>query len=157
MEQIRLLCLDGENTAQDLTERARQIARINLECFSDPDGEQVVLKLLQQEGMHFIVAELEGECIAYCSFLCVVDECQVINVATHPMHRGRGIAGSLVKKMQSIAVTLGCTVASLEVRRSNAAAISVYNACGFECVGERRRFYKNPAEDALIMLCSLSS
>ena len=39
----------------------------------------------------------------------------------------------------------------LEVRKSNDAAIHVYEQSGFESVGIRRGFYDLPKEDALIM------
>ena len=40
---------------------------------------------------------------------------------------------------------------SLEVRKSNAAAISLYTKRGYKKAGERKNFYTNPAEDAEIM------
>ena len=41
--------------------------------------------------------------------------------------------------------------ALLEVRASNAAALSLYESEGFEIVGRRRNYYHHPAEDALVM------
>ena len=40
---------------------------------------------------------------------------------------------------------------SLEVRKSNDEAIRLYEKSGFKCVGERKDFYRNPKENALIM------
>jgi ribosomal protein S18 acetylase RimI-like enzyme len=45
--------------------------------------------------------------------------------------------------------------AVLEVRAQNAAAQKLYQACGFEVIGRRRRYYKAPVEDALLMAVSL--
>lgn len=39
----------------------------------------------------------------------------------------------------------------LEVRASNEPAVSVYRKLGFEEVGRRKNYYRNPKEDALIM------
>jgi ribosomal protein S18 acetylase RimI-like enzyme len=39
----------------------------------------------------------------------------------------------------------------LEVRRSNAAAIGLYERSGFRPVGVRRGYYASPREDALTM------
>ena len=39
----------------------------------------------------------------------------------------------------------------LEVRASNADAISLYRHYGFREVGVRKRFYHDPAEDAIVM------
>ena len=41
---------------------------------------------------------------------------------------------------------------ALEVRASNEAAIALYKSLGFFEAGRRKHFYKNPAEDALVML-----
>jgi ribosomal-protein-alanine N-acetyltransferase len=43
----------------------------------------------------------------------------------------------------------------LEVRAENTAAQKLYQACGFEVIGRRRRYYKAPVEDALLMAVSL--
>ena len=47
---------------------------------------------------------------------------------------------------------LGIALVSLEVRESNVAAISLYKKFGFEITGTRKRFYKAPVEDALVMI-----
>ena len=38
----------------------------------------------------------------------------------------------------------------LEVRKSNVAAIALYEKAGFTRVGERKNFYTRPREDALL-------
>lgn len=39
----------------------------------------------------------------------------------------------------------------LEVRESNKAARELYGGMGFETVGRRRAYYRDPPEDALIL------
>jgi len=39
----------------------------------------------------------------------------------------------------------------LEVRRSNKAAQELYEKFGFNVIVSRKRYYKNPVEDALVM------
>jgi ribosomal-protein-alanine N-acetyltransferase len=48
-------------------------------------------------------------------------------------------------------VRQGVDRATLEVRRSNLPAISLYERMGFELAGVRRNYYTNPDEDALIL------
>jgi ribosomal-protein-alanine N-acetyltransferase len=43
---------------------------------------------------------------------------------------------------------------TLEVRRSNDAAQALYQKYGFDVVGERRRYYRDTGEDALLMTVS---
>ena len=45
----------------------------------------------------------------------------------------------------------GVSFITLEVRESNAIAISLYKSCGFYEVGRIKQYYKHPNEDALIL------
>jgi len=44
----------------------------------------------------------------------------------------------------------GATVVHLEVRPTNATAISLYARCGFITIGRRKAYYEN-GEDAILM------
>ena len=46
----------------------------------------------------------------------------------------------------------GLETTFLEVRSKNAPALALYRAYGFEEVGVRKGYYKNPDDDAIIML-----
>ena len=81
-----------------------------------------------------------------------VDEGQILNVATSPLYRRMGCAKLVMRFLCEYADTHRLSTLSLEVRASNTAAISLYEACGFLRVGVRRGFYKNPVEDAYVML-----
>ena len=63
--------------------------------------------------------------------------------------RRRGIARALMERL--LADLSAAQSVTLEVRRSNAAAIALYESFGFERVGERKNFYSQPTEDALLM------
>jgi ribosomal-protein-alanine N-acetyltransferase len=91
-------------------------------------------------------------------FLCslvVADEWQIYNVATHPDVRRRGIAGSLMGEGRARARAMGATQGFLEVRESNQAARALYEKLGFVVAGQRKAFYRDPAEDGLVMRCDL--
>ena len=49
----------------------------------------------------------------------------------------------------------GCSFISLEVRPSNTGAIALYQKFGFAEAGRRKRFYRNPDEDGLILTLNL--
>jgi ribosomal-protein-alanine N-acetyltransferase len=46
-------------------------------------------------------------------------------------------------------------MATLEVRRSNEAAINLYKSYGFRAVGVRPAYYQDDREDAVIMILDL--
>ena len=73
----------------------------------------------------------------------------VMNVAVDPDRRREGIASALLTSLLERAGRDARL--TLEVRRSNAGAIALYEGFGFRSVGVRRRYYADTGEDALIM------
>ena len=93
-----------------------------------------------------------GERMAGYIVLWVVhDELHVLNVAAAPEARRRGIGRALMEEAHRLGRERACRVATLEVRRSNAAAIALYRALGYRQVGIRPRYYAEENEDALLM------
>ena len=74
-----------------------------------------------------------------------------MNIAVHPDHRRQGIAAALLQRLLEDLARMGSHSLTLEVRKSNAPAISLYEKLGFVQIGCRPRYYRNPKEDALIM------
>ncbi len=74
----------------------------------------------------------------------------VMNIAVDPRLRRQGIASALLAELY---VRAGDESAqfTLEVRRSNQAAIELYQRDGFRIAGLRRHYYQDNGEDALIM------
>jgi ribosomal-protein-alanine N-acetyltransferase len=85
----------------------------------------------------------------------VVDELHVINVATHPDFRRRGVARALLSTAVERAVHGGARLVLLEVRRSNRAAIELYRGQGFSVMGVRRAYYSDNSEDAIEMMLAI--
>jgi ribosomal-protein-alanine N-acetyltransferase len=81
----------------------------------------------------------------------VADELHINNVAIRPEFRRRGIAAQLLKAVLREGGRNGARLAFLEVRAGNIAAQGLYRRCGFQVTGRRRRYYNQPAEDALLM------
>lgn len=88
-------------------------------------------------------------------FWLVHDEIHVLNVATHPDHRRQGIGRRLMQEAIAQARTHGARLATLEVRRSNFGAITLYRELGFRPVGVRKNYYTDEGEDALVMSLDL--
>jgi ribosomal-protein-alanine N-acetyltransferase len=80
-----------------------------------------------------------------------VDAWHVMNVATDPDHRGRGIATMLLERLFELTSDDARRGYTLEVRVSNATAVSLYERLGFESRGILRGYYTDNREDALIM------
>jgi [ribosomal protein S18]-alanine N-acetyltransferase len=92
-----------------------------------------------------------GEKLA--GFLCswmVGTELEILNVATAPACRRRGVAAALMRHVFARARSQGLTSAFLEVRVGNIEAINLYRKLGFTVVSRRPRYYAD-GEDALLM------
>jgi ribosomal-protein-alanine N-acetyltransferase len=84
------------------------------------------------------------------------DELHVNNIGVRPGSRRRGIGAALLGAALDAAARRGATTAVLEVRAGNAAALSLYGRFGFVVVGERKNYYREPAENAKIMTMRLA-
>ena len=80
-----------------------------------------------------------------------VDQAHIVVIATHPSERGRGVGELLLIATISEALKIGAANATLEVRKSNLVARSLYRKYGFSEVGIRHRYYHDNREDAIIM------
>src|SRR4249919_982265 len=87
--------------------------------------------------------EADGESGVLVGYLIVsryVDAWHVMNVAVDPPHRGRGVATMLLERLFELTVDDARRGYTLEVRVSNATAISLYERLGFEARGIRRGY-----------------
>ena len=130
------------------------IASLEVKTFHDPWSERALELFLTDGG--FCVACLENdELCAYCTVTTVLDEAQIINVATDEKFKRQGCARRVINRVLDECISRGISYISLEVRESNEAAIALYKKLGFEICGLRKGFYKNPSESALVMVKKL--
>jgi len=92
-------------------------------------------------------------------YLCrwqIEDELQILNVAVAPEVRRRGIARQLLAEVLAEARTSKYRVV-LEVEASNAAALALYRAHGFEPSGRRKNFYGSGRDGLTMVLAAADS
>jgi len=89
--------------------------------------------------------------VGYVGSQTVMGESDMMNVAVHPNCRNQGIATGLIVGLVEELRKLGSHSLTLEVRASNETAIRLYLGLGFDEVGRRKNYYRNPKEDALIL------
>ena len=98
-----------------------------------------------------LVVVVDGRPVGYAGMWLVLDEGHITNVAIHPDYRGRKLGEKLMRALIQLAADTSLSWMTLEVRRSNAVAQSLYRKLGFIDVGYRKRYYADNKEDALIM------
>ena len=130
------------------------VCEIERLCFADPWSKNSLKMLTEGQGVGF-VALCNGIAVAYGGMICVCDEGQITNIATDPQHRRKGLAKDILSALTEYARENAIKEIFLEVRHSNSAAINLYTSFGFEVIGERKKFYSNPTEDAVLMKITL--
>lgn len=140
-------------------EDIKQVAQIEAESFSMPWSETSFLESIKRDDTIFLVAESKEDAdatiLGYIGMYVAFEEGEITNVAVGAMHRGHGIGQSLVEAMIDAAKAKGLERIVLEVRVSNAHAISLYKRNEFTNLGIRKKFYERPVEDAMIMACEI--
>ena len=128
-----------------------QLVDLEKQCFSDPWSESAFRYELTNPLSVWLVAAENGIIAGYAGTQTVLDESDMMNVAVNPAFRRQGIAKKLIESMVKILKDRDSKCLTLEVRVSNAEAISLYEKLGFIQVGLRRGYYRNPREDAYIL------
>lgn len=124
---------------------------IETECFSHPWSKQSLEEELNNETSLFLVAKEENEVIGYIGMSIVIDEGYIFNVAVRENHRNKGVATALINELVTYGKKNNFSFITLEVRESNLPAISLYSKFGFIKAGERKDYYSNPKENAILM------
>lgn len=128
-----------------------QVAALEAENFSAPWGATGFFSFLIRQDVLLLVAEEEEKIIGYCGAVTVLDEGDITNVCVSADARRRGIASALIRELTARTLEQGVTTLHLEVRKSNDAAISLYQKEGFVQDGLRKGYYESPTEDAVLM------
>ncbi len=127
------------------------LARIERVSFVSPwSAEEITRDIVSNDRAYVAVAEINGEAVGYADMWIVAGEAQLFNIVVDPAYRGKEIALRLLAHMFKVA-SVTCNVITLEVRRSNVPAISLYLKSGFRQVGVRKGYYTDNGEDAVLM------
>ena len=137
------------------SEDVARVVEIERASFSDPWSVTSFRSALDEERLRFHVAVRDGAVVGYAVSWRVMDEAELANLAVAPAMRGRRVGAALLDHAMADARLAGCVVMHLEVRESNVPARALYESRGFGMVGRRKRYYRQPVEDALILRARL--
>jgi ribosomal-protein-alanine N-acetyltransferase len=141
------------------------VGTLEEQCFDDPWSRGTFRNELANNQLSFYWVLRPGPdaaatlppILAYGGYWLMGDEAHIVNVATHPDLRRRGYGEITIMGMVEAAHRSGARLVTLEVRMSNRVAQKLYAKLGFVEVGERRRYYNDNGEDALLMTLFLES
>jgi [ribosomal protein S18]-alanine N-acetyltransferase len=136
------------------------IHAIERASFGDPWSKPAFAQALEAREVHVAVATdppaagphaERPPVVGFVAVRMAADEAEILNVAVLPAARGAGVGRALLRHALHVAASAGALATFLEVRPSNEAALALYRAFDFVPVGQRRRYYRAPVEDALVL------
>lgn len=136
-----------EMTAEDID----GVLEVERESFSTPWSERLFYDELKNPHTIYFVCVSNEEIIGYGGMWHVADEGQITNIAVKKNFRRKGVASAILLRLIETAKELDIAVMGLEARKSNAAALFLYEKYGFVSVGERKNYYREPTENAVLM------
>ncbi len=136
---------------------ADDVARLEEQCFSVPWSAEQYRSAFAQRAFLAAGRREHGELVAYLTAYHTPDTLEILNLAVRPDRRRRGHARSLLSTALQAACKTGIVQAVLEVRRTNAPAVALYESLGFRRIGIRRNYYPDTGEDALVYTLDLTA
>lgn len=133
-------------TLQDLEE----VLRIEGCCHSHPWSAASFRAELENPHSRIDLLFIEDRLAGFLCSSLVCGEMTILNVATDPPCRRRGVAARLLEKTLEQGRAAGLEKVFLEVRIHNADAIALYRRFGFREISRRPGYYGD-GEDALVM------
>jgi ribosomal-protein-alanine N-acetyltransferase len=130
---------------------ARDLAKAELVCFSDPWPPQFFVSEILAEGrFNRLLVDQGNTMVGYLFCAWQYLDLHVLKVATLPQHRRSGLARRLMDLAEKHVEEMSGESLTLEVRASNRGAVALYDALGYLKVGNRRAYYQD-GEDAIVM------
>ena len=133
-----------------------QVLAIDRECFpAERNMPPYKNDLLYNDMAHYLVAceanRVGSQIIGVIGFWMMAGEAHIITIAVRHTHRRRGVGELLLNSALELAKSLEAFAMTLEVRKSNLVAQSLYAKHGFTERGIRKNYYDGVREDAVIM------
>jgi len=134
-----------------------RVMAIEEASFSTPWSRNSFRNLMGRGDADLWVTIVDGLLVGYSVVWYVGDESELGNLAVSSDWRRRGLGQWQLDRVLERALERGARRVFLEVRVSNRGAQDLYERSGFVQVGIRRRYYRQPVEDARVMCLDLSS
>ena len=136
------------------------VLELQRRSFAHPWSAELFKREMTHDWSTILLAEDRGprgevRLVGFLIYWLVHDELHILNLATAPEHRRKGVAQALLVATLDNGRRHKCAMATLEVRRSNEAAIDLYRKFNFRPVGVRPNYYVDEGEDAIVMVVDL--
>ena len=138
-------------------EHVPEAAEIERLCFSEPWSENALMYMCSKNPFAVaVIDKASGRLAAYGGVQYVLDEGNIVNIATHPDYRRKGYATVVMHELEARLRENGVECVFLEVRQSNIPARTLYEKEGYAPSRIIKNYYRFPAEDAVEMFKKLN-
>ena len=132
-----------------------QVYQIEQTCFKDPyPRKHLEYEFFENPINIILVAEVDEKIVGFIDFMVTFNSATIVQIAVVPEYRKQKIATNLLNEMENcFPKDLDDVVenVTLEVRKSNEAAINLYKKDGYEIIVEKKHYYPD-GEDAIYMV-----
>ncbi|HEX2054029.1 MAG TPA: ribosomal protein S18-alanine N-acetyltransferase [Actinomycetota bacterium] len=130
----------------------RQVMKIEAQVYPRPWSSALFLQeIVRRADRVYLVARYDSTVVGYGGLITSGLEAHITTIAVDPAYHRSGVGTMLMIGLLDAAISRGGKTLSLEVRRSNFAAQSMYEKFGFRPVGLRPGYYVETGEDAIVM------
>ncbi|NLS93609.1 MAG: ribosomal protein S18-alanine N-acetyltransferase [Planctomycetaceae bacterium] len=128
-----------------------EVLAIESASFEFPWLEDDFIRCLRQRNCIGMVAEHDDRVVGFMIYELNKNRIQVLNFATVPEMRRRGVGTQMVRKLVGKLSAQRRTRILLEVRETNLAAQLFFRDAGFRAISVLRDYYEDTPEDAYLM------
>ena len=130
-----------------------EVVALEAASFTNPWTREMLARELENADIArvYVVRNAERRIVAFCACWVIVDELHINTLAVDAARRRQGLATTLLRFVLEEAAAAGVLRATLDVRRSNDAALRLYQRLGFVVRGVRRKYYAQPEEDGIVL------
>jgi ribosomal-protein-alanine N-acetyltransferase len=131
------------------------VAVVEAEFSSLWTAQQISAEYKRESTCTLVAESTSHEIVGWCCGFCLAPDAELFKISVSSTWQKQGVATSLLLELCLFFVDTGGERVFLEVRSKNVAALGLYVKSGWEKQGIRKNYYKNPVDDAILLVRSL--
>ncbi|MCF8057378.1 MAG: ribosomal protein S18-alanine N-acetyltransferase [Desulfocapsa sp.] len=156
MRKFQVYTVLGVGIRQMRVADVAAVAAIEADSPSSWSREQIEAELGKETGCALVAVSSSGRVEAWCCGLQAGPDAELLKVTVRAERRRKGLAEALLQALCSHFAEHDAEQVFLEVRSRNFPALQLYAKLGWQETGRRKRYYNEPADDAIILVRRLA-
>ena len=143
--KLVMVMRDKETLAKKLHEMSESSFKTG-----SPWSEKQFLSFFDTQHHYFFLVKDQEKILGFILLFVMFEDAEIELIGVDESFKRQGIGKKLLKQSIDFLISEGVSSLFIEVRESNQEAQGFYAKEGFEKIDRRKRYYRNPEEDALI-------